>query len=112
MRDAPIFVDDLELPALLVELVRYGRWPSNLGAAGIRLAEDHPLSQRTSMDTITFDQPPFATIARHAAANRFWTWPCASPHEIDFAKTICIADFADTFESFVTLARLIEPGAP
>jgi hypothetical protein len=100
---ARVFLDDLPPPALLVRLVRTGKWPSARGHNGVTYGDDHALRALTGEVTVCFLPPPFASIARRVRVEDFWTWPCASPHEIDFEKTVVIADFCLGSDSPIVL---------
>jgi hypothetical protein len=100
-------------PPLLAQLIERGRWPNFLRSGGLPIGPSHPLAAAAGgAGRVCFLSPPFGTVAQRAEREDFWTWPCASAAEIDFAKTTCIADFGIGSDSPILLDYSLDPTRP
>ena len=94
-----MYVHDLEIPALLVELINVGVWPRSTEEAN-RQNVDPILGKKAASklsaddDRIVLMAPPFHTIGDEVdSGNDFWNRDLTNVGEIDYRRAVILADF-------------------
>ena len=102
-------VHDLEIPALLVELIDRGVWPRSAEEVNSQnlqpiLGKEAARMLSPDDDRIVLMAPPFHTISDEVrGGNIFWNKDLTNVGEIDYGKAVIVADFGFGSDSPIIL---------
>ena len=100
-------VGEFEVPPLVSELLRQGRWPGSQNYAGRPSVAGNPVEAIMPGESdIWLSAPPFHTVDRD---NLEWFEQFREPGQIDFAKAVIIGDFGPGSDAPIVLDFSNEP---
>jgi hypothetical protein len=100
-------VGEFEVPPLVSELLRQGRWPISRNYAGRPAVARNPFEAIMPGETeIWLSTPPFHTVD---SDNLEWFEQFREPGQIDFAKAVIIGDFGPGSDAPIVIDFSSEP---